>query len=110
MKTILLLLVTSFCLQAEDLTIKWAAPPKKSDIVGYYFLLESQSGVTVKNDIGFRTKYTFSILDDRWYQIKIVPYSINKVEGEPSNVLKYKANQKPVKIELPAPSISIEKN
>lgn len=102
-------LAFAFSALAEDLTIKWDAPPKKSDIVGYYFILESASGLSLKTDIGLSTSHKFSVLEDRWYQIKIVPYSRNKTEGEPSNVIKYKTNQKLVKLNLTKPNISLGK-
>ena len=94
--------------RAEVIKIKWELPDK-SDVVGYYFVMESEHGVTVKTDIGFRKEYSVDILEDRYYIFRVIPYNARKIEGLASNVIKYKTKKFEKVLVLPTPSIRLEK-
>lgn len=90
-------------------TIEWLIPTKKNDIRGYFFSLESESGVKSKSDIGFCCSHTFSVIPGKKYRISITPYDGQKNEGSPSNVIEYCHTNSPVVVSLPKPTISISK-
>lgn len=93
----------------KNLTIEWLVPTKTNDIRGYFFSLESESGVKSKSDIGFCRSHTFNVIPGRKYRISITPYDSFKNEGKPSNVIEYCHTNSPVVVSLPKPNIYISK-
>lgn len=108
MKILLIILVSCLTANAEIIKIKWETP-KNSDVAGYFFVMESENGVAVKTDIGFRGEYSVDILEDRYYTFKVIPYGFNREEGLPSNIIKYKTQKTEKPIVLPKPLIRLEK-
>lgn len=90
-------------------TIEWLVPTKKTDIKGYFFSLESESGVKSKSDIGFCCSHTFNVIPGKKYRISITPYDDRKNEGATSNVIEYCHTNSSVILSLPKPTISISK-
>jgi hypothetical protein len=101
-------------LQSADyvpVTIEWVVPTKykTQNLTGYYFSLESESGVKYKSDIGFCRAHTFSVIPGKKYRISIIPYDSLKNEGPVSNVIEYCHTNKVVVSSLDKPIISIAK-
>jgi len=110
MKKLIILLNLFFCLDsfADPVKITWVIP-EKSDIRGYFFELESESGLKVRDDIGLKNHHTIDLIKNKRYKIKIIPYDFMKREGAPSNMIDYIIEEKAKKINLPAPIIRVEK-
>lgn len=109
MKKLIILLNLFVCFNsfADSVKISWTIP-EKTDICGYFFELESESGLKVRSDIGLKNHHSFELIKNKRYKIKIIPYDSLKREGSSSNVIDYIIEGKEKRINLPAPIIKIQ--
>lgn len=107
-RVIFLLWILTSSVFADLVKVSWEIA-KDSDIRGYFFELESESGLKVRDDIGLKNHHTIDLIKNKRYKIKIIPYDFMKREGSPSNMIDYIIEEKAKKISLPAPIIRVEK-
>jgi hypothetical protein len=91
----------------REVTVCWQNLPK-SDIVGYFFEIKSESGLSIRRDIGRVDRLTLDVSENKQYIFFIIPYDKNKKEGKPSNIIKYKYEPTIEVPNLPTPTIRIK--